>query len=86
MFFVYVLKSQSYKKSYVGHTDNLDRRLKEHNSERNNLTRRYMPWNIVYTEKYDNIDDAVKREKFLKTTTGRRFLKKIFVKIIGKEN
>ncbi|KKT01009.1 MAG: GIY-YIG catalytic domain protein [Candidatus Nomurabacteria bacterium GW2011_GWA2_43_15] len=86
MFFVYVLKSQSYKKSYVGHTDNLDRRLKEHNSGRNNFTRRYMPWNIVYTEKYDNIDDAVKREKFLKTTTGRRFLKKIFVKIIGKEN
>ena len=78
MFFVYVLKSQLYKKSYVGHTDNIDRRLKEHNSGRNNFTRRYVPWSIVYTEKYDNIDDAVKREKALKTTKGRRFLKKIF--------
>ena len=53
-------------------------------SGRNTFSRRYMPWDVVYTEEYDNIDNAVGREKSLKTTTGRRFLRKIFEKVIRK--
>ena len=82
MYTVYVLKSIPFPKSYVGFTDNLDRRLKEHNLGKNNFTRRYIPWKVVYTEKYDNLLEATKREKSLKTTTGRRFLKKVFANIV----
>ncbi|MFA6325129.1 MAG: GIY-YIG nuclease family protein [Candidatus Paceibacterota bacterium] len=82
MYIVYVLRSIKFSKSYVGFTDNLDRRLKEHNLGKNNFTKRYVPWKVVYTEKYDNLSEAVKREKSLKTTTGRRFLKKVFTNII----
>jgi putative endonuclease len=73
MYFVYVLKSKSARKSYVGYTEDLDRRIIQHNSGHNLFSKRFMPWEIVYTEKYDNIVDAIAREKYLKTTSGRRF-------------
>jgi len=82
MFTVYVLKSNIVSKSYVGVTDNIVRRLKEHNSGKHFYTRRYLPWKIVHEEKFDNFVDARLREKFLKSTAGRRFLKRIFNKVI----
>ncbi len=78
MFFIYILKSQVANKSYVGHTDDLDRRIKEHNSGKHFYTKRYLPWKIIYNEKFENADEARKREKYLKTTNGRRFMKNIF--------
>ena len=78
MFTVYILKSKVAKKSYVGFTDDFWRRLKEHNSGKHFYTRRYVPWEIIHKEEFNNFDEAVEREKFLKTTSGRRFLKKIF--------
>lgn len=78
MFQVYVLKSKNFDKSYVGSTNNLDRRIKEHNSGKHNFTKKFMPWKIIYTEQYTSESEARRREKFLKTTPGRRFLKKIF--------
>ena len=78
MFFVYILKSQVANKSYVGHTDDLDRRIKEHNSGKHFYTKRYLPWEIIYNENFENANEARKREKYLKTTNGRRFMKNIF--------
>lgn len=78
MFFVYILKSQVANKSYVGHTDDLGRRIKEHNSGKHFYTKRHLPWEIIYNEKFENADEARKREKYLKITNGRRFMKKIF--------
>ncbi len=43
MYKVYILKSSDYPKTYVGITDNIDRRLKEHNSGKNFYTKRYKP-------------------------------------------
>ncbi len=82
MFTVYVLRSLVAKKSYVGFTNNLEKRLAEHNSGMGFYTRRYIPWEVVYTETFNNIYDAKKREKYLKSRNGRRFLKKVFMKII----
>lgn len=82
MFTFYVLKSDIANKSYVGITDSTKRRLKEHNSGKHFYTKRYLPWKVIHEEKFDNFADARLREKFLKSTTGRRFLKKIFNKII----
>lgn len=81
MFLVYILRSTRYKKSYVGFTDNLERRIQEYNSGKQYYTKRYMPWEIVYKEEFATRDDAVTREKFLKSTSGRRFLKTIFEKL-----
>ena len=47
-------------------TDNLDRRLKEHNDRRNASTARLVPWRYVYIEGYSSKKDAVERELQLK--------------------
>jgi len=74
--FVYVLKSLSAEKFYTGHTDDLERRLLEHNSGHGYYTKRFMPWIMAYREDVDSKDEAIKREKYLKSAAGRRWVKK----------
>jgi putative endonuclease len=79
MYFVYILKSKNANKSYVGFTDNVTKRLIEHNSGKANYTKKYMPWEILAIEEYKTREEAVTREKYLKSASGRRLvLKKIF--------
>ena len=66
MHWVYVIKSNPRGKLYIGSTDNLVRRLKEHNDGQNRSTKPYLPWKIVYTEGYFLRDDAIDRERTLK--------------------
>ena len=35
-----------------------------------------MPWTVIYTEEYDSLEEARRREKYLKSAAGRRFIKK----------
>lgn len=75
MFIVYTLKSLKNGKRYVGYTAKSEfKRLHEHNSGCNKWTKVNRPFNIVYTEKYENKNEAIKREKFLKSDQGRKFL------------
>ncbi|MEK7544433.1 MAG: GIY-YIG nuclease family protein, partial [Patescibacteria group bacterium] len=78
MFTVYVLKSETAKKSYVGATEDMVRRLKEHNSGKHFYTKRYLPWEVIYTEKFKTWLEARNREVYLKGKSGRKLLKKIF--------
>lgn len=75
MFYTYVLKSQIDGKFYTGFTDDLKRRLSEHNTGRVASTKSRAPLEIVYYEACRCEKDAVKREKYLKTTYGHRYLK-----------
>ena len=79
MYKVYVLKSLSAAKSYTGITDNIERRIVEHNSGKHFYTKRYTPWRVLYTEELLDRVAARKREKYLKSASGRRFLEKIFM-------
>jgi len=51
---------------YLGSTNDLRRRLAEHNSGLSSYTKKYMPYTLVYYEAYRNKDDARKRESNLK--------------------
>ena len=77
MSLVYILKSINNLKFYVGSTTDLNRRITEHNSGKTIYTKRYMPWIIIYIEEYSNLSDARKREKYLKSSAGRKFSKTI---------
>jgi len=78
MFYVYVLKSEKNGKRYVGYTSQLpESRLKEHDHGSNDYTRRNKPFILIYSEKIENKTDAIKREKFLKSGQGRKFLDSI---------
>lgn len=75
-YWVYVLESIKDKKRYVGFTTNLSKRIKEHNSGRNFSTSWRRPLRLIYAELCLEKEDARRREKYLKTTGGRRFLAK----------
>jgi putative endonuclease len=77
MAWVYILKSERFNKTYVGSTDDIGRRLKEHNSGKSTYTKRYLPWELIYTEELTSLTDARAREKWYKGRAGRNHIKKL---------
>jgi putative endonuclease len=77
MFFVYAIKSINNNYIYVGLTNNLDRRLKEHFAGKEKTTRHYRPYTILFTESHPDRLSARKREKYLKSGCGKEFLKSL---------
>jgi len=75
MHYVYVLKSLKDGNIYVGRTENLNERLKEHFKSRVLSTKCRLPLKLMYAEMGNNIKDAVHREKYLKSAWGKRYLK-----------
>jgi putative endonuclease len=68
---LYILQSLSYKdKFYVGITDRENERLKEHNRGQTISTKKYLPWQVIYIEKFETKSDSMKREKYLKSLQG----------------
>jgi len=77
MFTVYVLYSEKYDKIYIGYTSNIEQRLLSHNKLfQKGYTVKYRPWKIVYTEKFITKKEALQREKELKSSCGRNFIRK----------
>jgi putative endonuclease len=74
-YYVYVLKSEIVDRNYVGFTQNLHRRLRQHNSGKNKSTKSYLPWKILFYEEFDDKEKALQRELFLKTGKGREYIK-----------
>ncbi len=66
------------KKSYVGQTDDLNRRLTEHNKGQVSSSKPFIPYRLIHYEVYYLKSEALVREKFLKTGKGREELKGIF--------
>ena len=75
MYYVYAIKSLKKDWLYVGITDSLERRLHQHNKGQNRSTKPYAPFKLVYFEKTTDRQSARVREKYLKTASGKRWLK-----------
>ena len=76
-YFVYVLKSEIDGRLYKGLTNDVERRIVEHNNGKTKTTKAYRPWSLVYKEKHESLEKAREREKYLKTGEGRELLKNI---------
>lgn len=76
MYYVYLLQSDKDGGWYIGYTSDLKRRLQEHNRGDNVSTSYRGELVLIYYEAYLDKFDAVGRERFLKSGSGRRFLKK----------
>ena len=74
---MYVLRSEKTGRLYKGMTRNLPGRLKAHNLGKTRSTKGGRPWKLIYFEEYATLQEALAREKYLKTAAGRRCLKKI---------
>ncbi len=77
MYFVYVLKSFKDNKRYIGMSSNLKRRLYEHNNGLVKSTKNRKPLELIYFEEFSSKTEALKREKFFKSGSGRQFLKNV---------
>ncbi|WP_145289753.1 GIY-YIG nuclease family protein [Pirellulimonas nuda] len=77
-FWVYVLISETTGKRYVGQTDDLERRVAEHNDPAHNprkfTTRNSGPWVLIHSESFPTRALAMQREKWLKSGVGREWL------------
>jgi putative endonuclease len=75
MNYSYVLLSEKDRKFYIGSTGDLRERMREHNQGRVRSTAYRRPLRLIYYEACLNVDDARRRERYLKTGRGGRYLK-----------
>ena len=78
---VYALFNKQAEKIYIGSTDNIERRLLEHNKKRGNhyTAKTVGEWKIIYKEEVKSRKEALIRERQLKSYRGREFIKKLII-------
>jgi len=79
MFFVYAIKSEQRNYIYVGLTNDIDRRILQHNTGKSKTTKPYTPFRLIYTEQCQTRLQARAREKYLKSGSGKEFLKSLII-------
>ena len=78
MFIVYGLHSEKHNKIYIGFTSDLEARMNSHNQlATKGYTIKYRPWKVIYTEDFSDKASAMKREKELKSSNGRAFIRSL---------
>ena len=75
MYYVYVLKSESAERLYIGSSAAPDKRLASHNAGRVRSTKSYRPWRRLLLEEHADRQAAQRREKYLKSGWGHSWLK-----------
>ena len=76
-FYVYVLLSQTKRRTYVGSTFNVEERLKQHNFGKVKSSKPYAPYTLIYKEEFLTLKEARQKETFFKSTSGRRKIKQL---------
>ncbi len=74
MFTVYILYSEKLDRYYVGYTNDLPRRLSEHNRIKGKYTDIGIPWKVMYTEQYNSKIEAQNRERFIKIKKSKQLI------------
>ena len=76
MFSVYILQSQKNGRYYIGSTKDVTQRLTQHNVGMTKATKGLRPWQLVYTQAYETLAQARKREAQIKSWKNRSYLQK----------
>ena len=80
MYAVYILYSSKIDQYYTGYTNDLDRRLSEHNRRKGKYTDRGIPWVLVHTEIFSEKKEAQERELEIKAQKSRRYIEELLQK------
>lgn len=80
---VYILLSLKDNKLYIGLTTNLKQRLTDHFKGKSSSTAPRRPFKLIYCEYFLSKHDAYRREKYLKTTIGKKMLKILLIKSLA---
>src|SRR5262245_43136771 len=79
MWYVYIIRSINFREQeYIGATEDLKRRIPEHNAGRSAHTARFKPWKLVWYCAFPDTYKALEFEKYLKSRSGRAFARKRF--------
>ena len=78
MFYTYILESLDTGRRYIGHTENLKSRLKEHNAGKCSHTAKFLPWRVKCYFAFDTLELAQRFERYLKSGSGCSFAKRHF--------
>ena len=77
MYWIYLLENQNDKGWYIGYTSNLKQRITNHQAGiGGKTTSQRERWKLIYCEGYVRKEDAMGRERYLKSGSGRTYLKK----------
>ena len=76
MYFVYILQSLKDKMMYVGFTESVERRITEHDSGQVESTKHRRPLRLVCYEAYLTKSEALKREEYLKSSDGKKDIRR----------
>ncbi len=80
MYTVYILYSHKIDRYYIGYSNDITRRLDEHNRRKGKFTDRGIPWVIVYTEDFKSKEKAVEREFYIKSQKSRIYIESLIQK------
>ena len=83
MFYTYILYSHKTKSVYVGQTNDIERRMREHYSGKVFSTKNKFPISLIHLEKFTTRSEAVKREQFFKSLAGSKLKRKIVEKFLA---
>ncbi|HYW36434.1 MAG TPA: GIY-YIG nuclease family protein [Balneolaceae bacterium] len=75
MYYAYILQSVSHGTYYYGSSEDVEKRLKQHNAGKVRYTKGRRPWKLHYSEQFPTRSEAVRRERFFKSIDGYRYLK-----------
>jgi len=84
MYYVYIVQSELDKEFYIGMTADLKRRYSEHQTGRVESTRHRLPMKLLCYEAYNTKEKAARREEYLKSSDGRKDIKKRIIESIIK--
>ncbi len=77
MWYVYIIRSANFpEQEYTGLTEDLKRRLSEHNAGKSSHTAKFKPWQLIWYCAFSDKHKALDFEKYLKSHSGRAFAKK----------
>ena len=79
LYYIYVIRSKNRNYIYVGLTNNLNRRVSQHQNGKEKTTAPYRPFKILFAEQFLSRIDARNREKYLKSGSGKEWIKSHFI-------
>ncbi len=81
MYTLYILHSITLDRYYIGYTNDIVRRLSEHNRIKGKFTDAGIPWSLVYSESFASKKEAMLREKFIKSRKSKKFIIELIAQI-----
>jgi putative endonuclease len=76
-YYTYILRSVTTRRFYVGHTENLVKRLAEHNNNRTVSIKNRGPWELVFSEEFAARAEAMRREREIKRMKSHSWIDKL---------